>query len=92
MSKRWLLILCTLLLPGSRLDVFVGEGGIVRSLSSGTCVTNTSCSHVVADTNYTETFTAIPDTGWHFLKWKSGGNFLCDGSTNPVCVVGNVPF
>jgi hypothetical protein len=63
------------------------EGGEVQSIGSGTCLEGTICVHQVNDTNYTETFTAVPDSGWAFVKWNSGGGFFCQNSTDPICVV-----
>ncbi len=83
-------------LSGCKLAVIVVEGGEVQSTTSGTCqvavpgITGSACIHEVTDTNYTETFTAVPEAGWEFVKWNSGGDFFCADSTNPVCVLSNV--
>lgn len=95
MPRLIALTLTLFLLSGCKLAVMVVEGGEVQSLASGTCVppvpgvTGTVCIHEVADTTYTESFTAVPDTGWEFVKWNSGDDFLCKNSTNPTCVVDN---
>ena len=85
-----LLLLSTL--ASCKLGVIVVDGGQVTSGSSGTCMAQTNCVHEITDTNYTETFTAVPAIGWNFLRWNTGGDFLCGDSTNPVCVVSTVPL
>lgn len=84
------------LVAGCKVAVMVVEGGEVQSVSSGTCqpatpgVAGAVCIHEVTDTNYSETFTAVPDTGWEFVKWNSGGDFRCADSASPTCVISNV--
>ncbi|MFK7977021.1 MAG: hypothetical protein AB8C02_12845 [Halioglobus sp.] len=95
MLRTILLAITLLALGGCKLAVMLVEGGSVTSASSGDCSivipgAGTACIHQISDTSYTETFTAVPDTGWAFVKWNSGGNFLCEESTNPVCAVSNV--
>jgi hypothetical protein len=92
-------LLTVLFFSGCKLAVLLVEGGEVQSIGSGTCMTSTTvpqtgtvCIHEVADTSYSETFTAVPDLGWDFVKWNTGGGFLCADSTNPTCVVSNVPL
>jgi hypothetical protein len=72
-------------MAGCKLAVIVVEGGAVQSTSSGTCVASAICIVDVTAPNFSETFTAIPDNGWYFIKWNSGGRFFCGGSTNPEC-------
>ncbi|GAB5452214.1 MAG: hypothetical protein Hals2KO_25420 [Halioglobus sp.] len=84
--------LLLVVLGGCKIHVLMPEGGEVQSVSSGTCLSGNVCILQVSDTNYTETFTAIPQPGWQFAKWNNGEAFLCADSTNPVCVVTNVPL
>jgi hypothetical protein len=91
-SIKILLVACAVtLLAGCKVAVMVVEGGEVQSIASGTCLVGDVCIHEVLDTNYSEEFTAVADArgGWHFVKWNSGGDFLCENSTDPVCVVSN---
>ncbi len=96
MNRIIVLMLSIAVLSGCKLAVVVVEGGEVQSVSSGTCHPITSgisgrvCIHEVTNTSYTESFTAVPDTGWEFVKWNSGGNFFCEDSTNPTCSLSNV--
>jgi hypothetical protein len=85
--KFLLLISIAAVMAGCKLAVIVVEGGEVQSIGSGTCLEGTICVHQVSDTNYTETFTAVPNSGWAFVKWNSGGGFFCQGSTDPICVI-----
>jgi hypothetical protein len=85
---RILMILAiTSLVAACKLAVIVVEGGEVQSSHSGTCLDGTICVHQVNDTNYTETFTAVPYSGWVFEKWNSGSGFFCGKSTNPACTL-----
>lgn len=89
MSRSIVLCVVALFLSGCRLAVIAVQGGEVQSISSGTCLAGTVCVNEVTDTSYSESFTAVPDTGWNFLKWNAGSDFLCENSTNPVCSVSN---
>ena len=75
------------LVAACKIAVIVVEGGEVQSVGSGTCLEGSICIHQVDDTSYTETFTAVPNSGWVFEKWNSGDGFFCGGSTDPICVV-----
>jgi len=79
----------SVMMAGCKIAVMVLEGGEVQSTSSGTCIAGTNCIVEVDDTNFSETFTAVPDTGWYFEKWNSGNGFLCGESTDPACFVSN---
>jgi hypothetical protein len=85
---RLLLFACVVsIATGCKVAVIVVEGGEVQSTGSGTCAAGTICIVEVNDTNFSETFTAVPDHGWYFEKWNSGGGFWCAKSTNPACAV-----
>lgn len=93
------LTLIVLFLSGCKLAVLLVEGGEVQSIGSGTCMTSPTvpqtgavCIHDVPDSTYAETFTAVADTGWEFVKWNSGGGFICANSTIPSCTLTMVPW
>jgi hypothetical protein len=88
--KFLLLISIAAVMAGCKLAVIVVEGGEVQSIGSGTCLEGTICVHQVNDTNYTETFTAISNSGWVFEKWNSGDGFFCQNSPDSMCVVSAV--
>ena len=56
------------IIAGCKVAVMVVEGGEVQSTGSGTCIAATICIVEVNDTNFTETFTAVANTGWYFEK------------------------
>jgi len=87
MSRILLLLSVTVFLGGCKLAVIVVEGGSVQTTGSGTCLAGTICIVDVTDPNFSETFTAVPDTGWYFEKWNSGDRLFCGGSTNPTCTL-----
>lgn len=82
-----LLLGITALMAGCKLAVIVVEGGEVQSDANGTCVAGSICIVGVTDPNFSESFTAIPDSGWYFQKWNSGDRFFCGGSADPVCIL-----
>jgi len=84
-SIKLLLFLSVLLVSGCKLAVINVEGGEVQSTGSGICVAGTVCLIDVADTNFSETFTAVPDDGRYFHKWNQGGRFFCGNWFNPEC-------
>lgn len=87
MSRIILLLCITVFLIGCKLAVIVVEGGEVQSTASGTCVAGMICIVDVNDSNFSETFTAVPDTGWYFQKWNLGDRFFCGGTTYPTCTL-----
>ncbi len=89
MWKTLSLFVLALVLSGCRLAVIAVQGGEVQSIRSGTCLAGNVCVNEITDTSYSEAFTAVPDTGWNFVKWNAGDNFVCENSTNPVCSVSN---
>jgi len=82
-----LLIGVATLLAGCKLATIVVEGGEVRSTGSGTCMAGTVCMIEVTDTNFSESFTAVPEPGRYFKEWKSGDRFICGGSARPECTL-----
>lgn len=90
MLRTIALTLALLIVSGCKVAVIVVEGGEVQSGASGTCPSGDVCINQVVDTTYMETFTAVPDAGWQFVKWNDGDGFICGDLVNPVCVVSNV--
>ena len=88
--KVILLIALTSLIAGCKLAVIVVQGGEVQSVGSGTCLAGDICIHEIDADNFSEAFTAVPETGWEFVRWNSGDDFLCGGQTNTVCALTNV--
>jgi hypothetical protein len=87
---KTLILASLVMLSSCRIGTAVFDGGDVIS-TSGTrdCLQGRTCEFQVSDTNFTETFTAVPQVGYSFVKWRAGENHICGDSTNPVCVVSN---
>jgi hypothetical protein len=85
--KYALLATALCFLASCKVAVIVVEGGQVESQGSGTCTSGSVCMHQVNNTSYYETFTAVADTGWQFVRWNSGGGFLCGDLTDAACVI-----
>ena len=91
--KTLVLISVVGLVTGCRVGVAVFEGGNVLSQSGvRDCEEMYTCIFEVNDTNFTETFTAVPKEGYEFENWMSGDSFLCGDSTEPMCEVDNTGF
>lgn len=91
---RSLLLIClAAAITGCRLGVVVFLGGDVISASgSHDCLQGNACEIQIDDSNFTETFTAIPKTGYVFSRWETGDKFICGGSISPSCTVSNTAF
>lgn len=87
LSRIFLLVSITALIASCKLAVIVVEGGEVASGGSGVCTANAICIVDVSDPNFSETFAAVPDDGWYFQKWNSGGRFFCSDSTDLICAL-----
>jgi len=75
-------------LAGCKLNVIATPGGDVESLSGARdCSAGNVCEFEITDTNFSESFTAIPKEGYVFSKWYKGGNFYCGDS---VDTTGNI--
>jgi hypothetical protein len=88
--KVLVILFVTAVVAGCKIAVIVVEGGEVQSVGLDTCAEGTICIVEVNDTNFSETFTAVPNPGQHFIKWNSGEGFFCGDSTNPTCVLSTV--
>jgi hypothetical protein len=73
-------------LAGCKVGVIVPEGGTVQSLSdTRNCPESRNCFYETLDFTFDETFTAVPNEGWQFVKWNSGNGFFCEDSTSLSC-------
>ena len=86
-SQFLLFLLVIILMSGCKLAVINVEGGEVQSDGSGACVGGSICIVEISDTSFSETFMAVPNTGWHLEKWNSGYGLLCGGKTGLWCEV-----
>ena len=82
----------SLLATGCKVALTVTSGGDVTSLSGANdCAGGSLCEYEVTDTNFSETFTAVPRAGYVFSKWQGGAGYLCAESTDPTCTLSNAP-
>lgn len=78
-------------LAGCKIGVIVTQGGDVQSQSgANNCSAGNVCEIDIKDTDFTESFIAIPKEGYVFSHWYSGDGFLCADSTDPTCFLSNV--
>ncbi len=78
------------LVAGCKVAVIAVEGGEVKSVGSGTCREGDICIVDVSDTSFSASFTAVPNSGWRFVRWNRGDGFFCGDSNDPTCVLSNV--
>lgn len=78
------------LVSACKVAVVVVEGGAVTSTFSGSCTATNICIHEISNSDFTETFTAVPQPDWRFVRWNSGGDFLCEDETSTQCLVSTV--
>lgn len=84
----WLL---PLLLAGCKLEIPVGEGGSVLSDSgSYDCAENTVCWIDISGTDFDETFVATPKSGYRFVQWQGGTDYVCADSARAICKASNI--
>ncbi len=83
--KTFVLLALLSTLTGCKLAVIVAEGGKVVSGSGSECTAGSVCRYAVPDTNFAETFTAVPDTGWAFAGWSSGNKRFCGDEQSNLC-------
>lgn len=78
----------TSVLAGCKLAVIVGEGGQVQSLSgTSDCPSTSYCVIDIDAGDFSESFTAVANPGYEFIKWQDGEGFLCANSTDATCTV-----
>jgi hypothetical protein len=92
MARHILTVFLAVTLAACKFTVIVPRGGVVLSTASGTCEELTNCIHDIVDTTYTESFRAVPQEGFQFVRWNTGGNFVCKDSINPTCVIDTTPL
>ena len=75
-----------------RIQLSSGEGGSVGSQSGlRDCRESESCElDAPGHGGFNDSFTAVPRSGYNFLGWTSGQNYLCGGNIED-CATPNVP-
>ena len=85
-GSRLLSLLCAALcaaLTACKVVVIVPEGGKVITEDGFICLAGETCEIDVSDTDFDSTFTAMPDEGVTFQRWKKNPGYLCGGLTRP---------
>jgi len=67
-------------LVGCKIVIVVPDGGRVESLNGEICLAGETCILDVSDTNFSDTFEAIPATGYEFDQWENSNGYFCGGS------------
>jgi hypothetical protein len=79
-SKTILPLAAALALAACRIEITVPEGGRVTTDSGNfACAAESTCTVDVEDTNFAETFMAVPDDGFVFAGWQVASRTLCGG-------------
>ena len=83
MYRLLIALLALALLAGCKVKITVPEDGRVDSQSGAyTCSAGKVCVIEVNDTFFDETFTAVPDQGYKFVRWKKVDRGFFGGSTD----------
>lgn len=87
-AKCLLVVSLSVVVTGCKLAVMVPSGGDVTS-ASGTrnCSGKSVCEFEITSPTFSDSFTAVAKPGYQFVKWNTGGGFLCPNSTSPTCTV-----
>ena len=79
--NKLLLAVIAIGLAGCRLEVAVPEGGRVESASGRyDCDELFICSGEIDDGEFEETFTAVADPGFRFVRWSETESTVCEGA------------
>jgi hypothetical protein len=82
--RALLLLLIAASVTGCKLRIIVPEGGHVNNeAGTGYCPTGHTCTASVVDIYFTDTFIAVPDSGYKFKEWKKVDFGFCGGSSEP---------
>lgn len=82
----FLMLAATLSLSGCKLAVIMVEGGKFDSASNFIdCNAKAICIYDIFTLSYNDTYTAVPDVGWKFVRWQDGKDFICGQESSPIC-------
>ena len=85
-ARATLILLAASLLSGCFIKFSPTPGGVVVNQSSTypDCSAAEACEDIpVVDTTFDQTFTAVPDDGYEFIRWIRAGGHLYGCNTNP---------
>ena len=84
--KSMIILIVSVVLSGCFIRISPSTGGVVQN-QSGTypdCSAADTCDDIpVVDTTFDETFTAVPEDGYEFIRWIRAGGHLYGCNTNP---------
>jgi len=86
-ARHILMGLAVVMLASCRLVITTDETGHITSASGSMDCNRASCEFPITEET-TDTFTAVPASGFRFVKWKS----ICTRSPTPVCEATVVPL
>lgn len=90
--KSLLLAVLFASLSACKLFVMSGGGGSVTGSAGNSCGMNSVCEVEITDTSYSESFTAVPASGYEFVRWEENDGYWCGNLTNPVCTLSLTGF
>lgn len=81
--RRVVLLLLCLSLGACKIVILVPPGGKVVSANGDVCLAGQTCVIDVSDTDFDDTFTAVPNEGRGFAGWEKGSGYFCGGNEEP---------
>lgn len=93
LKKALIVLTMALISTGCKLTIVASSGGKIES-SSGIrdCDPGMLCEFIIDDLDFSDSFTAIPNSGYIFHSWQAGIGLICGGSTNPTCPISNIAY
>jgi hypothetical protein len=79
------------LLGACKIVIMVPENGRVTSANGEVCLAGETCVIEVTTTDYEDVFTAVPDAGYSFKRWKAADLHFCGNATGN-CRLSTVGF
>lgn len=84
-------LLATLVLGACKVIATSPDEGYIHMSVSEDCPASTTCENDVANgSEFSETYTAMPNIGYRFSHWLNEDKHLCGGSSEP-CALNGVP-
>ncbi len=85
------IIILAALLGACKIVIIAPENGRVTSASGEVCLAGETCVIEVSTADYEDVFTAVPNAGYTFKRWKAADGHFCGNGTG-TCRLSTVGF
>ena len=80
--RAGLLALFVMFLQACKIVIIVPEDGKVTSINGEECLSGQTCVIEVTTTDFEDTFTGVPNSGYVFKRWNFKESYFCGNRTN----------